>query len=44
MITLKNAQLTASFQEIGAELKSLVMDGTEYIWQADPAFWPRSCP
>lgn len=44
MIKLQNAYLTASFAELGAELKSLVMDGVEYIWCADPAIWKGACP
>lgn len=29
---------------MGAELKSLVKDGREYMWDADPAFWNRTSP
>lgn len=44
MITIKNEFLTASFNTLGAELRSLIMNGREYIWQADPSVWPNSCP
>lgn len=44
MITIKNEHLTASFSEVGAELKSLLLDGKEYIWRGDPAIWKSSCP
>lgn len=44
MIKLNNGVLTASFAEIGAELKSLVMDGKEYIWPGHPDIWKSSCP
>ena len=44
MITLKNEYVTASFQEMGAELKSLRVDGKEYIWPGDPEIWKSSCP
>lgn len=44
MIQLKNEYLTAKFNEIGAELKSLMMDGREYIWPGNPEIWKSSCP
>lgn len=44
MITLKNKFLTASINEVGAELKSLVFDGKEYIWEGRSEVWAGSCP
>ena len=44
MITIRNERLTAQIHELGAELKSLVMDGTEYIWGGHPDIWKGSCP
>ncbi len=44
MISLKNERLTAEICELGAELKSLKMDGHEYLWQADPQVWPKTAP
>ena len=44
MITIQNARLTAQINELGAELKSLVMDGVEYIWPGHPDIWKSSCP
>lgn len=44
MIQLQNEYLTANFNEIGAELKSLMMDGREYIWPGHPEIWKSSCP
>lgn len=44
MITISNGILTATFSEIGAELKSLKCDGKEYIWYGDPKFWTGSSP
>lgn len=44
MITLKNSELTAQISEQGAELKSVLRGGREYIWNADPRFWSRSAP
>ena len=44
MITIKNEYLSASFHEIGAELKSLVYNNTEYIWEGKREIWAGSCP
>ena len=44
MITIKNEYLTASFNEVGAELKSLVYDDTQYIWEGIQDVWTFSCP
>ena len=45
MIILKNEVLTVSVDEKGAQLCSVKgADGTEYIWQADPAVWGRHAP
>lgn len=44
MITVSNEFLTATFSEIGAELKSLKCGSREYIWNGDPAFWTGSAP
>ena len=40
--TIKNGTITAKIDTLGAELKSLVKDGVEYIWQCDPKYW-SSC-
>ncbi|MBR4863183.1 MAG: aldose 1-epimerase family protein [Oscillospiraceae bacterium] len=44
MITIQNKYLTATFNTLGAELKSLTMEGTEYIWPGHPDIWKSSCP
>lgn len=36
--------LTAAINSMGAELTSLALDGREYLWQADPAFWGKHAP
>ena len=43
---LENSELSLSVESRGAELSSLksVSDGIEYLWQADPAIWPRHAP
>ena len=44
MHTLKNDILTVQVKEYGAELASIMKGSTEYLWQADPAFWGRHSP
>ena len=41
---MKNGQLTVKVKEHGAELCSIIKGETEYLWQADPAFWGRHSP
>lgn len=44
MITIKNEFLTAKINEVGAELKSLVFNNTQYIWEGNPDVWASSAP
>ena len=44
MRTISNKQLTIQVSPHGAELCSIVANGKEYLWQADPAFWKRHSP
>lgn len=44
MKTLSNDKITIQISESGAELTSIVANGTEYLWQADPKFWQRHSP
>lgn len=45
MITIQNQHMTVTVSEKGAELQSIRRaDGTEYLWQGDPAFWNRHAP
>lgn len=43
---LKNEQLEITVKEQGAELTSIFSEpfNLEYLWQADPVFWPRHAP
>ena len=41
---LKNGTLTATVESYGAELRSVVKDGAEYLWQGDPAYWAGRAP
>jgi len=44
--TIENDFLKLAISDQGAEMKSLVSkkDGKEWLWQADPDFWPRTAP
>ncbi len=45
MVTLQNKELTVRIAEAGAELQSIqTADGTEFLWQGDPAFWSKRAP
>ena len=44
MITLKNEYLTAKFNELGAELKSLSFNDIEYMWQGHKEVWTGTSP
>ena len=45
MVELRNEQLSVVVSEKGAELQSIKdAGGKEYLWQADPNFWPRHSP
>ncbi len=44
MITLKNEYITVKLNELGAELKSIVCNETEYIWEGRSEVWSGSCP
>lgn len=43
-ITLKNGEVSAKIISKGAELKSLVVNGKELMWRADPQFWGKTSP
>ncbi len=43
--TIKNEFLTVEIDSFGAELHSIkAADGTEYLWQGDPAVWKGQAP
>lgn len=42
--TIRSGNLEASIDSAGAQLVSLKLSGTEYLWQRDPKWWPRSAP
>ena len=44
MKTLSNDKITLQIAEHGAELVSINVNNTEYLWQGDPKFWGRHSP
>lgn len=44
MLKLKNEFLTVTINETGAEIKSILFGGVEYIWEGRPEVWASSCP
>lgn len=44
MITLNNRYVTVKISEIGAELKSLVYNDIQYIWEGKTEVWAGSSP
>ena len=44
MITLKNERLTVNISELGAEIKSVVKGGVEYMWDGRPEVWSGTAP
>lgn len=42
--TLSNQHITIRVSSHGAELTSLVYQGREYLWQANPEYWKRHSP
>lgn len=41
---LDNGIISVEISEHGAELKSAIKNGMEYMWCADPKFWARTAP
>ena len=41
---ISNGLISAVISSRGGELQSLRRDGTEYLWQGDPAFWSERAP
>ena len=44
IVSLSSGSLTASIDTLGAQLMSLRKGESEYLWQGDPAWWPRRAP
>ena len=44
LISLNMGNLTATVDPMGAQLYSLKLNQSEYLWQGNPAFWSRRAP
>jgi galactose mutarotase-like enzyme len=44
MATIRTSEIEVEASTKGAELQGIRRGGTEYLWQGDPAFWPRRSP
>ena len=45
MQTIRNYAMTVTIDEVGAQLMSITAaDGTEYLWNGDPAYWAGRSP
>ena len=44
MVTLKNDSLTVEIETFGAQLKSVIKNGENLIWDRNPEFWKESAP
>ena len=42
--TLKNKRASVTFDTLGVHLQSFQVDGKEYLWQRDPAYWAKTAP
>lgn len=43
-VSLENELLTVAVDSFGAEMHSILKADTEYLWQADKAYWARHAP
>lgn len=44
IITIKNEKLQVQISSRGGEMQSVIRDGREYLWQADPQYWDEKAP
>ena len=42
--TLTKDRISIRVSSLGAELKSVCLDGFEYLWQGDPTYWKGQSP
>lgn len=43
-VEIRGGRIAAAIDPLGAQLMNLRLDGREYLWQGDPAFWGRRAP
>lgn len=44
MVILDNGKLTVKISELGAEIRSVTLNGEERFWNGDPSFWSGVAP
>lgn len=44
LITIQNEHICLTVDTLGAQMMSLHAQGTEYLWQGDPQYWPDRAP
>ncbi len=44
IVTISNAQLSATINTLGAELLTLVKNNKNYIWKVDETYWNKTSP
>ncbi len=44
ILTIKNHELRVEIDTLGGEMRSISKQGTEYLWQGDPAYWTGQSP
>lgn len=44
MFTLKNDRVEISIAKLGAELRSVKLDGNDVLWSGDPEYWTGTSP
>ena len=42
--TMKNNIMSVEINSNGAEVKSVIKNGVEYMWNANPEYWGRTSP
>ncbi|MCH3971166.1 MAG: aldose 1-epimerase family protein [Oscillospiraceae bacterium] len=42
--SIQSGHFCAAVDSAGAQLNSIALNGCEYLWQADPQWWPRQSP
>ena len=44
LISIDNGLLSLTVDTLGAQMRSLKRNGTEYLWQGDPKYWDAQAP
>lgn len=44
VMTISNGHVTVTIDSMGAQLMSLALAGSEYLWQGDPRWWAKRAP